>query len=669
MSKKLLFRTFALLTALMGALGAQAYDFAASGLYLNITGTNTVEVTYNQANTNYTSYTGYVTIPATVTYAGTQYNVTKIGNNAFRNCGDLTGVTIPNSITSIGYFAFFQCTKLTSVSIPESVTSIAHDAFGKTGLEEISVPYTVTFLGSEAFYYCTNLKRAYLPESITTIAMRTFQGCTSLAYIDIPYGVKTIGEGAFKGCTGLYKVTLPFSMQSIDMDAFSGCTALSKLTCYAQTPPSLYNDNVFSTTTYNSTTLEVPNSVLSAYQAANGWKRFSTTNGLPYDFIFENLKYVITSNTTATCVGCAIESPVGYWWIHDTALGYDVTAIGMNAFSGCSEMLEIHIGKNVETIGGAAFSSCSSLTQMDIPEAVNYIGGLAFYGCSSLQEITLGKNCKFFNNNSWSANIFKGCSSLNKITCLSEQPWPFHEPMFDQATYSNAVLSVPAFCEEAYRNCDYWSKFSVIRGTYTLDEALNVPGGNLHFTTTEPYPWHPDVNYKGEPFAICGNSGVHSSSSVLSTTVTVEEGAQVRFMFWAKGEQGSRIYDECRFEIDGNQIFSFGTLEIDDWYFSMSSLSAGTHTLTWSYIKDSSVHPVGDYFAVKSVELLPPETIRGDIDGSGSVGISDVTAMTDYILSSDASGLNLTAGDVDGDGHITIADISDIIDYILSGTW
>ena len=97
-------------------------------------------------------------------------------------------------------------------------------------------------------------------------------------------------------------------------------------------------------------------------------------------------------------------------------------------------------------------------------------------------------------------------------------------------------------------------------------------------------------------------------------------------------------------------------------------MSAGTHTLTWSYIKDSSVHPVGDYFAVKSVELLPPETIRGDIDGSGSVGISDVTAMTDYILSCDASGLNLTAGDVDGDGHITIADISDIIDYILSGS-
>lgn len=668
MNKKLLFRAFALVAALSSVVSAQAYDFGASGLYLNITGTNTVEVTYNENNASYTSYTGNVTIPPTVTYGGTQYNVTKIGNNAFRNCGDLTGVTIPSSITEIGYFAFYQCTKLTSVDIPNSVTRIWHDAFGKTGLEYVYVPNSVTYMGSEAFYNCTNLRRADLSGTITTIDMRTFQGCTSLTFIDIPNGIKTIGASAFKDCTKLYDVTLPFSMRTINQQAFSGCTTLNKLTCYAQTPPSLYDDNVFSTANYNSTILEVPNSVLSAYQSADGWKRFNNTSVLPYDFIVDYLEYVITSSTTAKCVGCVLPSPEGYWGIPDAALGYDVTAIEEDAFYGCNEITGLRIGSKVESIGGAAFALCTGLTEMNIPDAVTYVGGLSFYGCSSLSKVVIGKNCKFFNSSSWSSNVFTGCTSLTKIYCLSEQPMPFHEPMFDETTYNNAVLWVPGGCEEAYRNCDYWYKFSNIQGIYGLDETLNVPGGNLHFASTGQYPWYVEMNDQGELYARSGNAGAHSSSSVLSTYVYVEEDTRVRFMFKARGEEGSRIYDECRFEIDGNEVFTFGTLD-DDWYTNTSSLTAGPHTLTWSYIKDSSVHPAGDYFAVRNVELLPPAAILGDVDCNGSVGISDVTSIIDYILTGNSSGLNLTVGDVDHDGIVGIADATTIIDYILTSSW
>jgi len=50
--------------------------------------------------------------------------VTSIGDLAFENCTDLTGITIPNSVTSIGQQAFFNCYNLTSVTIPGSVTSI-----------------------------------------------------------------------------------------------------------------------------------------------------------------------------------------------------------------------------------------------------------------------------------------------------------------------------------------------------------------------------------------------------------------------------------------------------------------------------------------------------------------------------------------------------------------
>ena len=57
------------------------------------------------------------------------HTVVGIGAYAFRWCGTLTNVTIPDGVTSIGEHAFEGCTSLTSVTIPDSVTTIAATAF------------------------------------------------------------------------------------------------------------------------------------------------------------------------------------------------------------------------------------------------------------------------------------------------------------------------------------------------------------------------------------------------------------------------------------------------------------------------------------------------------------------------------------------------------------
>lgn len=668
-TKRLLSRALAITAALTCAIGANAYDFAASGLYLNIISGNNVEVTYNDNNSSYTSYTGNVTIPSTVTYQGTTYNVTRIGNNAFRASTGLTGVTIPSSITKIGYFAFYECSNLKSISIPTSVTNIQHDAFGKTGLTNAYIPNTVTYLGSEAFYNCTNLRSVTLSKNITLIDMRTFEGCTSLTSIDIPEGVTSIEADAFDGCTSLYTVTMPTTLTTIKRYAFYGCTALNKVTCYASTPPSLYDSSVFPTAAYNNATLNVPNSVKSAYQAANGWKLFNNINGLPYDFVLDNLKYLITSSSTVKCMGSVLPSPYGAWSIHDTANGYDVTEIGEDAFNNCSNMTSIKIGNKVKKIYGAAFCGCSGLTTVTIPNSVTWVGGLVFFNCTSLTSVVIGKNCRFNTTASWSVNIFEGCTSLTDITCLSEQPWYYEDPMFPESVYENAVLWVPNGSQSAYRQTSYWKRFSHIKGIRTLDEALNVPGGDLHFTTSGQYPWVVMVNDNDEAYAQSGNGSVHNSTSVLSCVVTVENGGFVEFFLSARGEEGSRIYDECRFEIDGAEVFSLGVLSPDSWARNRSELTPGTHTLTWSYTKDDSVHPEGDYFAITGVELLPNEFIRGDVDGDGSVGIGDLTTLIDYILNGDSSEIDINAADCDQSGDINIGDSTTLIDFLLSGSW
>ena len=60
------------------------------------------------------------------------------------------------------------------------------------------------------------------------------------------------------------------------------------------------------------------------------------------------------------------------------------------------------------------------------------------------------------------------------------------------------------------------------------------------------------------------------------------------------------------------------------------------------------------------------ENLPGDVDGDGKVGIADVTDLTDYLLSQDASAINLDTADVDGDGKVSIADVTELIDMILS---
>ena len=63
----------------------------------------------------YESKSGDLIITSTISYNGTTYSVTSIGDRAFYYCSGLTSVAIPNSVTSIGESAFYGCTGLTSV--------------------------------------------------------------------------------------------------------------------------------------------------------------------------------------------------------------------------------------------------------------------------------------------------------------------------------------------------------------------------------------------------------------------------------------------------------------------------------------------------------------------------------------------------------------------------
>jgi len=64
---------------------------------------------------------------------------------------------------------------------------------------------------------------------------------------------------------------------------------------------------------------------------------------------------------------------------------------------------------------------------------------------------------------------------------------------------------------------------------------------------------------------------------------------------------------------------------------------------------------------------VAPAVKVGDVNNDGNVNISDVSILIDYLLSGDASAINMQGADVDGDNALSISDVSRLIDMLLAG--
>ena len=489
------------------------------------------------------------------------------------------------------------------------------------------------------------------------------------------YIVSCIDERAFYRCPYLTKVTIPASVDLIENEAFSDAFMdqnNSSVTCLALTPP-MTSPYAFDDFYSNYLMLYVPYGTKSAYQAIAAWNKFYNINELPYSFVKDGIYYKITGTGTVSvtykdsnynCYSGRVTIPAVVTYDGKT---YTVTMVDHLAFFGCTGLTAVTIPETVTSIGNRTFRGCTALTSITIPNSVTSIGVYAFENCTELADVVIGSGMT-----SIGSYAFHGCTELEvgNITCKALVPPTLTSNTFDNDHYQGASLYVPRASYAAYEQAQYWKNFCDIYEFWSLDEALNEEGGTIHFESTGEYPWTVVEDSNGDHYAMSGNAGVHNSTSTLTATVTVPDGgANLWFMYQAWGEGSDRVYDECTFVIDGEAEFSYGDLQ-NDWQGCSVDLPAGIHMLEWSYTKDGSVNPTGDYFAIRNVVLTPKQTaLRGDVNGDSSVNISDVTTLIDYLLSGNANGVNLTAADCNQDSSVNISDVTTLIDYLLSGTW
>ena len=275
----------------------------------------------------------------------------------------------------------------------------------------------------------------------------------------------------------------------------------------------------------------------------------------------------------------------------------------------CNRLTSITIPNSVQTIANEAFRKCYALQTVVIGDGVTSIGESAFSKCIGLTSVTIGRSVKSIGANAfWGAGYDPDVSSSNPsgltISIKRGNPPTIQSTTFPSKTYSYATLKVPSGTKSTYQSAYYWKNFINIQEFYTLENAVNfimVGSGSARIESEGDYPWIV-MQDSGGLYAQSGNAGVPSSTSEMTAIVRLDQASFLSFDFKAWGE-GSN-YDVCRFLIDGVEQFKYGARD-NDWETYSAELSAGDHTLTWSYSKDGSVNPTGDYFAVDNVFIVP----------------------------------------------------------------
>lgn len=392
MFKQRCFRLLLLASAIATSLSAAAYDFESAGIYYNITGDNTVEVTYSDRDNN--TYSGSISVPETVTSNGTEYSVTTIGESAFKGSA-VTSVYMPESITSIGTSAFSGCENLESVTLPESLTTFGSHAFssckslkaikipsvvttipdrcfsGCSSLESVTIPEGVMTIGDGAFYACS-INALTLPESLIEIGNEAFSGC-GLTDLVVPEGVQTIGSHAFYR-NSLKNLTLPSTVTSIGGSAFGNNNNLQSIICNAVTPPTL-DGNAFSSGITPS--IKVPMASIAAYRKASGWKVFTNyyggemiADGITYRI---NEKEAMVAAVEPSLTEANIPSAVEF-----EGNQYQVIKINSSVFSGNTNLTAVTLSAGLVEIGEFAFYGCKNLESVTLPETLTTFGYNAF---------------------------------------------------------------------------------------------------------------------------------------------------------------------------------------------------------------------------------------------------------------------------------------------------
>lgn len=164
------------------------------------------------------------------------HDITKVRENAFRNCSSLTEVIIGDQVTKIDDDAFRDCTNLSTVKFGDGIKEICDRAFYHcANLSQVEIKPTVETIGLYAFAGCESIKQITIPNSVKELGGFEFANCKNLTKIIIGDGVENL-PGSFAGCVKLDTIHIGRNVKSCSYDIFRDVPG-NVVYCYSTKPP------------------------------------------------------------------------------------------------------------------------------------------------------------------------------------------------------------------------------------------------------------------------------------------------------------------------------------------------------------------------------------------------------------------------------------------------
>ena len=218
--------------------------------------------------------------------------VSYMTNNMFYSCKKLRSVSGMECVKTIGGSAFSGCDSLRTVGniVPTMIGNNAFNACKKLEPFDLS---QVTSVGESALRSCHTFKSVHMP-NVTSLGEYCFYDCAGLTEVSVGDKISKIPSQAFHYCPSLKTVTLGASVSDIGYYAFRN-SSIEKLYVNSPTPPGVYNNDVFGST---SGTLYVPEYSMVSYKLHDYWSKFTSVdvNPNPVTSLALNGKLSLTSN-------------------------------------------------------------------------------------------------------------------------------------------------------------------------------------------------------------------------------------------------------------------------------------------------------------------------------------------------------------------------------------
>ena len=198
-------------------------------------------------------------------------------------------------------------------------------------------------------------------------------------------------------------------------------------------------------------------------------------------------------------------------------------------------------------------------------------------------------------------------------------------------------------------------------GIYTIEITFD-PEAEDDYRITCNLTKTGDVEHVDHTYTVAGSENVFGSNWNPSDEANdMVKGADGIFT-WSKDDVELAAQEEVQFRIVQDHAWTYAW-PVGNWRYTCEE--AGTYNIVITFDPTA----IDEEKITFTATLAGGNVLRGDADGSGDVKIADVTALINYLLSGDASLVNVQNADCDQSGDVKIADVTALINYLLSGVW